>query len=211
MGQPDLQNGAPAIEVGGEGAPLPRNSRDGSSSKHSLTHDKQPSARRKEKKRKREHEEKEAGKPQDADTPLRPPSMERGISEWGEAEGEEPRSTPAEDRSSLEATAASGGGEGDVEKTVESPSKPKKAKLGGGKAPPILPWMRVPIEIEGGGGVALGMVHGLHANLLAGLQKRESSPTASQYGSNGVILCNVVGGGTRYGVGTYVSESRGGN
>jgi hypothetical protein len=53
------------------------------------------------------------------------------------------------------------------------PSQQKKAKCTGGKGQPILPWMRVPIEIEAGGGVALSLVDGLHANLLAGLQKRE--------------------------------------
>ena len=40
----------------------------------------------------------------------------------------------------------------------------------GAKALPVLPWMRVPISIEGGTGVPLHQVIGLHPLALAALQ-----------------------------------------
>lgn len=47
-----------------------------------------------------------------------------------------------------------------------------KAKAG--KGAPVLPWMRLPVNIEPGGGVPLESVHGLDARLLDSL--RASAP-----------------------------------
>ena len=39
------------------------------------------------------------------------------------------------------------------------------------KAPPVLPWMRLPISIEAGTGIPLDNVCGLHAQLLSALRR----------------------------------------
>lgn len=51
----------------------------------------------------------------------------------------------------------------------EAPSIQTKSSAAGAKALPVLPWMRVPISIEGGTGVPLSQVTGLHPLALAAL------------------------------------------
>lgn len=50
-----------------------------------------------------------------------------------------------------------------------APSIKTKSSSAGAKALPVLPWMRVPISIDGGTGVPLSQVTGLHPVALAAL------------------------------------------
>lgn len=120
------------------------------------------------KKRKRQPDE---GQPISSRAPLIAPGMDLSDSEE-QAQAEATSDTPGRtDGSPLDVRASDGGEKQEPEGDLSS--KAKKAKHSGGKAQPILPWMRVPVEIEDGGGVPLGMVQGLHPSLIAGLQKRE--------------------------------------
>lgn len=50
----------------------------------------------------------------------------------------------------------------------------KKRKSSGDRGMPLLPWMRVPLEIEAGKGVSLGLVKGLQPALKSALMERKS-------------------------------------
>lgn len=49
-----------------------------------------------------------------------------------------------------------------------------EASMEGAKSQPVLPWMRVPIAIESGEGIAFHLVKGLDDRLQAALQARET-------------------------------------
>ena len=72
---------------------------------------------------------------------------------------ESPEDGPGAALAAERATAAAEGSD-------EQPQRKAKA----GKGAPVLPWMRLPIDIEPGTGVALEGVKGLDARLLAGLR-----------------------------------------
>lgn len=72
----------------------------------------------------------------------------------------------------LPAAAAVAKEQGDERTAVGAKTQDAAAKPAAGtKAAPVLPWMRVPVSIEAGGGVALDDVRGLADILKQGLQK----------------------------------------
>lgn len=57
--------------------------------------------------------------------------------------------------------------------SMEDERPSKKRKHEGTRAAPLLPWMKVPMEIKTGSGVPFSSVRGLHCDIQEALEKGE--------------------------------------